>query len=114
MLETATFNTQRMNEQASSPYMATTDLAELMVQNGIPFREAHSIVAGLVQESLENDKDFKDLVKSHPLLGSEGANLLQLDSIASNKKTHGAGGASQLEQQIKNFKESIAKNKEKL
>jgi len=114
MLETATFNTKRMNEQASSPYMATTDLAELMVQNGMPFREAHSIVAGLVQESLGNGKDFKDLVTNHPLLGSEGANLLQLDSIASNKKTHGAGGTSQLEQQFKNFKESIAKNKEKL
>ena len=114
MLETATFNTKRMNEQASSPYMGTTDLAELMVQNGIPFREAHSIVAGLVQESLEHGNDFKDLVTSHPLLGSEGANLLQLDTIASNKKTHGAGGTNQLEQQFKKYKENIAENKEKL
>ncbi len=114
MLETATFNAERMNDLASSPFMATTDLAEMMVQNGMPFREAHSVVAGLVQKSISEGKDFAELIAEHKLLGPEATNLLELDSIASNKKTHGAGGIIQLGQQMEDFQENITKNKESI
>lgn len=53
MLATARFDISRMSDAASSPYIAATDLAEWLVANGTPFREAHTIVSGLVKESLQ-------------------------------------------------------------
>ncbi|MEE2682718.1 MAG: argininosuccinate lyase [Actinomycetota bacterium] len=114
MVETATFATSRMESQASSPYMAATDLAEWMVQNGAPFREAHAVVAELVQEAISSGNEFQTLVSEHELLGSEAAELIALDSIAKNKKTHGSGGLLQLEEQIERYRLSISENYGKL
>ena len=38
---------------ADSPYAAATDLAELLVERGMPFRDAHAIVGALVRDSIE-------------------------------------------------------------
>ncbi len=114
MVETATFSISRMESQASSPFMAATDLAEWMVQNGAPFREAHAVVAELVQEAISSGKEFQTLVSEHELLGPEAAELIALDSIAKNKKTHGSGGLLQLEEQIERYRLSISENYGKL
>src|SRR5204863_1641508 len=49
LLDTATFDTERMADAAQSQYLAATDLAEYLVREGVPFREAHAIVGGLVR-----------------------------------------------------------------
>ena len=57
MVATARFNHDRMSAAASSPYAATTDLAEWLVLKGMPFRQAHAVVAELVKRSLTQDED---------------------------------------------------------
>src|SRR5438045_5701283 len=39
----------RMLAQASDPQMLATDLAEYLAKRGMPFREAHGVVAQLLQ-----------------------------------------------------------------
>ena len=68
MLETMIFNAERLNDLATSPYMVTTDIAEWLVLKGIPFRQAHALVAGLVQEALSTGESLKELVVGHELL----------------------------------------------
>ena len=114
MVQTMTFNTERMNELANSPYMATTDLAEWLVGQGTPFREAHALVASLVQEAISTHGDLKQIVASHALLGNEPAKLFDEKSIPDNKKTRGAGSVGQLENQVLAFKELVAKHKKML
>ena len=114
MLETMTFNAERLNDLATSPYMVTTDIAEWLVLKGVPFRQAHALVAGLVQEALSTGESLKELVVGHELLGPEAAKLFESDVIANIKSTHGAGSVKQLEDQLSLFEENIAKNKKNL
>ena len=114
MLETMTFNLERLNDLATSPYMVTTDIAEWLVLKGVPFRQAHALVAGLVQEALSTGESLKELVVGHELLGAEAAKLFESDVIANIKSTHGAGSVKQLEDQLSLFEENIAMNKKNL
>ena len=114
MLETMTFNSERLNDLATSPYMATTGIAEWLVLKGVPFRQAHALVAGLVQEALSTGESLQELVVGHELLGAEAAKLFESDVIANIKSTHGAGSVKQLEDQLSLFEENIAMNKKNL
>jgi argininosuccinate lyase len=73
---TITFQPERMAEAADSPYAAATDLAELLVTDGVPFRTAHAIVGALVRRSLEEGVPLVDLVAAEPELGERGVALL--------------------------------------
>ena len=114
MLETMIFNAERLNDLATSPYMVTTDIAEWLVLKGIPFRQAHALVAGLVQEALSTGESLKELVVGHELLGAEAAKFFDSDVIANIKSTHGSGSIKQLEDQLSLFEENIAMNKKNL
>jgi argininosuccinate lyase len=48
-------------EQAISSFTLATDLADYLVQQGIPFREAHGVVGALVAECLEAGRELSDL-----------------------------------------------------
>jgi len=46
MLATLSWNIDRMRDAADTPYVAAVDLAEWLVAQGMPFREAHNLVGG--------------------------------------------------------------------
>jgi argininosuccinate lyase len=46
---------ERMLAQASDPQMLATDLAEYLAKRGMPFREAHGVVARLMKHCAEKD-----------------------------------------------------------
>src|SRR5438067_758383 len=48
LMASATFNVDEMQQAADSATSSATDLAELLLEKGVPFREAHGVVAGLV------------------------------------------------------------------
>jgi argininosuccinate lyase len=48
LLTTITFVGDRMQEAANGSSVAAVDLAEWLVEQGMPFRQAHSVVGGLV------------------------------------------------------------------
>ena len=53
--------------------MAATDLAEYLVADGVPFRDAHAIVGDLVRRSLDGEAPLAALVLAHPQLGEPAA-----------------------------------------
>jgi argininosuccinate lyase len=61
MLDGASFDTARMAAAASDDLIAATDLADLLVKRGVPFRECHGIVAGLVRTAVESGRGLADL-----------------------------------------------------
>ena len=61
MLSTASFNRERMAAAASDEFLAATDIADLLVAEGVPFRQAHGIVAGIVRSALEQGKRLSEL-----------------------------------------------------
>jgi len=61
MLASASFDRERMRAAAADELIAATDVADLLVRLGIPFREAHGIVAGLVRTALDGDRTLSEL-----------------------------------------------------
>ena len=61
MLDGAVFDTGRMAAAASDDLIAATDLADLLVTRGVPFRECHGIVAGLVRTAVESGRGLGEL-----------------------------------------------------
>ena len=53
MVARRAFDRERMAAAASDELIAATDLADLLVRRGMPFREAHGVVAGLVRAAVD-------------------------------------------------------------
>ena len=66
---TVSFDTDRMQEAADGSAVAAVDLAEWLVEQGMPFRQAHAVVGGLVRDSIERHVPLAELVEAHPALG---------------------------------------------
>jgi len=60
VISTVSFRTERM-EAALDDYILTTDLAEYLVRKGVPFRDSHAIVGGLVRRSLDLGIPLREL-----------------------------------------------------
>jgi len=56
MLAGISFNRERMAEAAADEFPAATDIADLLVKRGMPFRQAHGVVAGLVRTAVDSDR----------------------------------------------------------
>jgi argininosuccinate lyase len=61
MLGEIRFNRGRMAEAASDEFIAATDIADHLVREGVPFREAHGIVGGIVRAAVERGKQLSEL-----------------------------------------------------
>ncbi len=114
MISTATFQVEEMREQALSPYLATTDIAEWLVQRGMPFREAHAVIGGLVARSLSEGVALEDLISMDENLGKEAVSLLEAESLFNSKKTHGSASLEKLDDQIQRFENKITSDEGKL
>jgi argininosuccinate lyase len=64
MLEGIEFDGERMAAAASDELVAATDVADLLVRQGVPFREAHGIVGGIVRAAVESGKRLSDLTEA--------------------------------------------------
>jgi argininosuccinate lyase len=55
------FDRERMRAAAADELIAATDVADLLVRLGLPFREAHGVVAGLVRTAVDAGKPLSQL-----------------------------------------------------
>jgi len=114
MISSATFQVEQMRTQALSPYLATTDLAEWLVQRGTPFREAHAIIGELVARSISEGIDLQTLISEHESLGEEAVSLLDEENLFNSKQTHGSASLEKLAEQIVRFQNKIDADEGKL
>ena len=103
MIATATFDRGRMEAAADSPTAAATDLAEWLVERGVPFREAHATVGALVRRSLVGEGQLEDLVADHPDLGPEAAALVAPGVAVRRRTTPGGAGPGPVSVQRERF-----------
>jgi argininosuccinate lyase len=61
MVRTLRFDRDALAAAASDEFLGATDLADLLVRRGVPFRESHGMVAGLVRRALERGGSLSDL-----------------------------------------------------
>ena len=97
LLETTTFRTEKMAAAADDGFATATDLAEYLVRQGVPFREAHGIVGDLVRKCLDAGRRLdslsaKELAAAHPAFG-KGATDATKTSVSITARTHTGGAA---------------------
>jgi argininosuccinate lyase len=92
---------------ADSPINAATDLAEHLVEEGTPFREAHAIVGSLVRQAVERGVPLDELVSNDPRLGPESLGLLEPGSAVRRRTTPGGGGPEPVAVQLGLAKERL-------
>ncbi|MBV8387733.1 MAG: argininosuccinate lyase [Acidimicrobiia bacterium] len=114
LLATARFNIERMADAADTPAAAAIDLAEFLVEKGVPFREAHGVVAGLVRDSLERHLPLAELVQAHPDLGSDAVALLEPGVPVTRRTSPGAAGPEAVADQLRRFRERLFVDEERL
>lgn len=61
MVPALAFNLERMRQVAGLSFSLATDIADYLVQRGMPFREAHGVVGGLVREAESRNCELNEL-----------------------------------------------------
>jgi argininosuccinate lyase len=105
MLGGVTFDRERMAAAASDEFLAATDVADLLVRHGMPFRQAHGVVAGLVRSALEQGKTLseltpEELAQQSPLLDNEFYELLRDTAWLESKVSRGGTSLDQVRRQL--------------
>ncbi|MEO9181643.1 MAG: argininosuccinate lyase [Acidimicrobiales bacterium] len=60
-----TFNADVAGAAAGDEYLVAIDIADELVREGVPFRQAHELVGRLVGESVTNGSSFVEVVVAH-------------------------------------------------
>jgi argininosuccinate lyase len=105
MLASIEFNRERMAEAASDEFIAATDVADLLVRRGVPFREAHGIVGGVVRAAVERGKRLSELTEEElrelaPELDGQFYDLLDEGSWLESKVSDGGTAMSRVRDQL--------------
>ena len=82
IIDSVTFNTEKMAQAADKPFSVAIDLAEYLVHKGMPFREAHTLIGGLVKASIENQKDFNKVVLENENFGPEIEDFFKPEAVS--------------------------------
>jgi len=113
-MATTTFDTDRMRHAADGPTVAAVDLAEWLVERGMPFRQAHSVVGSLVRDSLERGVPLAELVQAHPSLGAEALGLLEPGVAVTRRTTPGGAGPGPVALQQERFRHRLELDTERI
>jgi argininosuccinate lyase len=105
MLQSIEFNRERMAEAASDEFIAATDVADLLVRRGVPFREAHGIVGGVVRAAVERGKKLSELTQEEltelaPGLDGQFYELLDEGSWLESKVSDGGTAMARVRDQV--------------
>jgi argininosuccinate lyase len=116
MLEGVSFDRERMSEAASDELLAATDVADLLVRLGVPFREAHGVVAGLVRTALDSDRTLSqltpdELAKHSEVLAAHAPEFLEVLASSSwleSKISEGGTATVRVKEQIEAARSVLA------
>ncbi len=112
-LKTMTINKDKMLQACKKGHLTATDLADYLVNKGIPFREAHHITGRAVALAEEKGVDLSDLsleeLKSIDERIEDDVDL-SLENSMKSRKSYGATSPSRVEEQIKYFEKFLKEN----
>jgi len=105
MLRGAQFRADRLAAAAADELIAATDIADLLVRRGVPFRQCHGVVAGLVRDAVESHRNLSDftldeLAAHSEHLDAEVYEVLAQRSWLESKRSEGGTALSRVREQL--------------
>ena len=113
MLDSITFRRERMEAAAADEFPAATDVADELVRRGVPFRESHGIVAGLVRTAIAQGKQLSELDPAEvaevaPQLDGDGLGPLLAGGWLDSKVSEGGTSLERVREQLDRARAAIA------
>ena len=105
MAATMKFNKDVMEKSAKNGFTNATDAADYLVNHGVPFRDAHSIVGRLVLYCIDKncaieDLSIEELKAISPVFEADVYDAISLKTCVDKRLTIGAPGKEAMEQVI--------------
>jgi argininosuccinate lyase len=105
MLGGIAFRRERLQAAAGDEMIAAVDVADMLVRRGIPFRQSHGIVAGLVREAVAAGKPLSgltrdELARHSDALDDEFYAVLAQRSWLESKVSEGGTALTRIREQL--------------
>ena len=97
MVSTMKFNNEIMEVSAKNGFTNATDAADYLVNHGVPFRDAHSIIGRIVLYCIDkkisiDDMTLDELKEMSPVFEEDIYDAISLDTCVNKRLTIGAPG----------------------
>lgn len=108
-----TVKAEAMERAALKGYATATDLADYLVKKGLPFRDAHEVVAHAVKQALQQGVDLAELPLAalqgfHAAIGADVFEVLTLRGSLNARAVLGGTAPVQVRQQIARHRARLA------
>jgi len=113
LLRGLSFDRDRLADAASDEMAAATEVADLLVRRGMPFREAHGVVGDLVRRALDDGRrlseiDRDELASFSELLDDEYYEVLSTESALAAKRSSGGTAPDAVAEQLRGAREALS------
>ena len=105
MVSTMKFNNEIMEVSAKNGFTNATDAADYLVNHGVPFRDAHSIIGRIVLYCIDkkisiDDMTLEELKQMSPVFEEDIYDAISLDTCVNKRLTIGAPGMAAMKDVI--------------
>ena len=109
MIADMTINIDTCEAAASDPLLLATDLADYLVKNGLPFRQAHELVGQAVALSVQTETplDQLDLSQVSEHYGADAKDVFDLQTALAARTNPGAPSIDNVRAEVARWKKSL-------
>jgi argininosuccinate lyase len=109
----AEFDRARCAEQAERGYLNATDLADLLVGSGVPFRDAHTVVGRTVDRAVELGVELQDLPAAEqqrllPQLRVDLREALAARAVLARRDVVGGTAPARVRDEVQRWRQRLA------
>jgi len=115
-VEGACFDEEALRAACLSGYLNATELADYLVERGVPFREAHDQVGQLVRLGLSRGLELAELPLERaqeiaPALDADFVDALGIPSVLARRRSLGGANPRLVRNEVRRWKKQLAKEK---
>jgi argininosuccinate lyase len=112
MVSTMKVNKDRMRQAVNQDFSNATDIADYLVNKGLPFRQAHEVIGKAVLYCIQNKKYLLDLsmdefTQFSTLFGNDIYEVLQPEHVVNARNVYGGTASNQVADAISRAEEAV-------
>ncbi|WP_426303742.1 argininosuccinate lyase [Staphylococcus sp. Y174-1] len=105
MIDSMTVNVERLQQTVYNDFSNATELADYLVNKGVPFRSAHEVVGKIVLWSIQHniyllDVPLEQYQSTNELIEADIYDYLKPENCVSRRISYGSTGQSSVQQQL--------------
>ncbi|MFY9231351.1 MAG: argininosuccinate lyase [Candidatus Nanopelagicales bacterium] len=116
MIATLRFDTERMAASAPEGYALATDIAEWLVRQGVPFREAHEVAGASVRAAESRGVELWDLTDEElgeisPALTPDVRRVLSVQGSLDSRSAFGGTAPARVREQLESLQSALSEQR---